>query len=90
MRCTTTDTLQDLSSLAPAEGIRFEVILFPADGSRPLATFHYQHETDIEPGEDAPLRLDVESMYLGSDTRVLIRALPVKVGSRELSPPPGW
>lgn len=71
-------------------GIRYEVILMASEESKPRDTLRYRTDTTIEAGKDAPLKLDVESMYFGSDTRVLIRALPAKVGDRELPLPPGW
>jgi ankyrin repeat protein len=72
------------------DGIRYEVILMASDAARPLDTLRYEANTTIEPGQDAPMHLDVESMYFGSDTRILIRASPVKIGGREMTPPPGW
>jgi hypothetical protein len=71
-------------------GIRYEVILMASEESKPRDTLRYQTDMTIEAGRDAPLKLDVASMYFGSDMRVVIRALPVKVGNRELPPPPGW
>jgi hypothetical protein len=74
----------------PVEGIRYEVILLSSDRGRVYDTLRHETDVTIAPGDDAPLKIDAESMYFGGGGSVIIRALPKKVGGRELLPPPGW
>ena len=65
------------------EGIRFEVVLLDAGSLRLLDTLRQEVETALDPGQEAPLHLDMRSMYLGAEPRFLVQAFPVKlVGAR--------
>ncbi len=61
------------------EGIRFEVVLIEASSSRVLDTMHDEVDTTLDPQQEAPLRLNVQSMYFGSEPHFFVRAVPVKL-----------
>ena len=74
------------------EGIRYVVTIYE-NGPAAKVLDRWQHEADttIEPGDRAPMRLDVESMYLlASGGRFTILAVPVKLGGQPVPPPDGW
>jgi hypothetical protein len=77
----------------PVYGIRYVVTIYQ-QGSPPRVVDRWQHEVDttLEPGQRSAMRLDIESMYFGSQGPVPfnIDAQPVKVGSRDMPPPEGW
>ncbi len=61
------------------EGIRFEVVLLEAGSLRTLDTLRQEADTTLDPGQEAPLHLEIQSMYFGSGPRFLVRAVPVKL-----------
>ncbi len=61
------------------EGIQFEVSLIEAGSSRVLDTLRDEVDTTLDPQQEAPLRLDVQSMYFGSEPHFLVRAIPMKL-----------
>lgn len=76
----------------PVEGVRvvFEIYAGgPAASARPLDTVQEEKAIRIAPGDTAPLRLDVQTMY-AADNRFLVAAFAKRVGDREIAPPPGW
>jgi hypothetical protein len=78
----------------PVEGVRYVVVIVAERGGemRPLDSFQYEVDTRIEPGQERMMRIDLESMYLGTigGARLLVAASPVNVGGREVPPPEGW
>jgi hypothetical protein len=73
-------------------GIRYLVKLTPPDAQRVLDSFQREVDLTVEPGRSASVRLDVQSMYFGSGggTRFYVQAFPVRVGDRDVPPPPDW
>ena len=75
------------------EGIRYLVTIYE-NGPAAKVLDRWQHEADttIEPGDRAPMRLDVESMYFGASGmgRMTIEAVPVKLAGQPVPPPDGW
>jgi ankyrin repeat protein len=69
------------------QGVYYVVTLIASGATRPLETRQYETSTSIDPGQDAPLRLDIESMYLGSEPTIVVGAFPAKLGNQDLSPP---
>lgn len=72
---------------ARVEGIRYVITLYPRDSLKPLDTIRHEADTVLEPGSEAALRLDIESLYLGSEPRFVITAVPAKLGGREVPAP---
>lgn len=75
----------------PVEGIRYLVGFF-GDGEQPTLLGTYQHEVDttLEPGDSKLMVINAESMYLGGGRRFDISATPIKLGGRDVPPPPEW
>jgi hypothetical protein len=69
------------------EGICYVVHLLSADGNRVLDTLRYDSDAIVPAGAETALRLDVESMYSGGEVRILVEALPRRVGDRSMEPP---
>ena len=70
------------------EGIRFVVTIYPPDSLQPLDAIRTEAATVLEPNAEAPLRLDLQSLYFGSSRfRFTILAVPVKLGGQEVPPP---
>jgi hypothetical protein len=75
----------------PVEGVRYVVEIYAVGESlRMLGTYQREVDTSLEPGEDKLVVIDAESMYLQPHNRFRVVATPVKVGGREIPPPPGW
>jgi hypothetical protein len=72
-------------------GVRYIVTIYRA-GNPPRVLDRWQHEVDttLDPGQRAPMTLDIESMYLTGSGQFLLDARPVKLGSKEMPPPEGW
>ena len=75
----------------PVVGVRYVVTIYD-DAGDPLDVWRHEVDTTIAPGDRKMMRLDVESMYWGrtGGTRFEIVPNPVKVGERDVSPPPDW
>jgi hypothetical protein len=73
------------------EGIRYRVRI-EARGERPrmLDRVHFDSSQRLEPGETAAMRLDVESMYLGTAHQLSIIALPTTLDGQPVPVPDGW
>lgn len=76
----------------PVHGIRYMVLMVEAgDDARVLDSWQREVDTELDPGERRMLRLEAESMYFGrSGGRYVVVAEPVRVGDKDMPPPPGW
>jgi len=61
------------------EGIRFEVALLVPGSLRVLDILRQEVDTTLDVGEEAPLRLDLESMYFGAEPSLDVQAFPVRL-----------
>jgi hypothetical protein len=75
----------------PVEGVRYVVGFFAAgDPPRLLGTYQHEVDTTIEPGDATSITIEAESMYLSGTGRFGVAATPVKLGGRDIPPPPEW
>jgi hypothetical protein len=75
----------------PVEGIRYVVEIYAVgDSLRLLGTHQREVDTSLDPGDSRLVVIDAESMYLKEGNRFRIVATPVKLGGREIPPPPTW
>src|SRR5262245_64153528 len=59
----------------PVYGIRYVVTFFqPGDPPRTVDRWQHEVETSLEPGEAHGMRLDIDSMYVASESRFVIEA----------------
>ena len=75
------------------EGIRYVVTIYENGPSgKILDRWQSEADTTIEPGDRAPMRLDVESAYFGANwkARFTIEATPVKLAGQPVPPPENW
>jgi hypothetical protein len=74
----------------PADGIRLLFQIFPAEGGRQLDQFQRVMDVQIAPAERTALRWDMDSMYAAGRFRFVLQAFAVKLGEKQIPPPPDW
>jgi hypothetical protein len=77
----------------PVDGVRVVFQIFSKeDATRALDTQYDEKSIEIAPGDTTALRLDVQTMYAGSEGggKFSVEAYAKRVGDRDIPPPPGW
>ncbi|MEO8603012.1 MAG: hypothetical protein ABI629_10590 [bacterium] len=75
----------------PVDGIRYLIEIFTAgESTKVLDSWQREVTTSLGPGERKRVSLDVTSMYFGSSGAFDVIATPVKLGGKDMPPPPGW
>ena len=77
----------------PVDGVRIicHILSEPGPNARELDRFETQTEDHLEPGAQAPLRFDVQTMYAGASwSGFRLEAFAVKRGNESMPVPAGW
>jgi len=75
----------------PVHGVRYLVTIIDTQTSQKVDVWQSEVDATLQPGQRAPLNLEVESESLvGRNTRLKVKAEPAKVGSKSMPPPAGW
>ena len=73
------------------DGIRYLVrIETRSDEPRTLDRFQFDTGEQLQTGQSAAMRLDIESMYLSTANQISIIALPKKLGEQPVPVPNDW
>jgi len=77
----------------PVDGVRVMFQMFPPDessDSRQLTQLQKTMDVQISPEGRTALRWDIETMYAAGVGRFLLQAFAIKLGEKQIPPPPGW
>jgi ankyrin repeat protein len=75
----------------PVRGLRYRVSFYARGTNRPLDAFvDERSDTEIPPGGEEALRLDIASMYGAGEFTFVVEALPMRIGEREVRIPAHW
>ncbi len=72
------------------EGVQYRLRLFNTEGDRTLRAEYDEDDHEIEPGASAPFNFEIESMYFATAPRLLVDAIPLKVGDSAFAEPDDW
>jgi hypothetical protein len=62
----------------------------PGTTAKPLETVQKEKSIRIKAGETTALRWDVQTMYASGQGSFSIEAYAMRIGNRDIPPPPGW